>query len=624
MAILKRFALLAALALFGSIAHATTFASPTCNESDWASTIATAVAAGSGNTVTIPSCAGTVWTTALQVTLTVSLNVIAAGSQTITGGNDVTNIIDNVNHGVGGNPDCTMCITTSGTGVALRMSGFTLKSNGSSVTSNDGPFNIGGNSQSVRVDHIHLAFLQQALCTISGQLYGVADHNLFDQANLGCKSEATGWNAASSGTGDQQGDGSWNDVSNFGTNKAFYFENNIFNSTSPGTPQTSNDCTGGGRFIYRFNAINIGGALQTHPTGHAGDDRGCRAWEIYDNTFTGNSLDCPGGGGTTCEFNVMFASSGTGLIWGNSAAAGYEHFLTLVNLRTAGNSSCGGTATYCQVSPPNGWGYCSNVFTGTGSLWDQTQGSTGYACLDQPGRGVGDLLSGLFPTKCDQTLGCTTFNGQWPNEASEPIYEFADLWNSVAGFPSTFLNNENPSQIVANQDVYVYTLAWNGTAFAGTAFNGTVGTGSGVLASRPATCTTGVGYWATDQGTWNTTATAGPVSAQIGTQGVLYKCTSTNTWTLSYTPFTYPHPLVTGSTPVTPAPPTTIMVWNGTFTKTVPVTLTGTDAISIPGTGFTLTGSKPISLTGSVTASEAVSCTCTITNGKCPISCTAK
>jgi len=49
-----------------------------------------------------------------------------------------------------------------------------------------------------------------------------------------------------------------------------------------------------------------------------------------------------------------------------------------------------------------------------------------------------------------------------------------------------------------------------------------------------------VGYWATDQGSWNQSGSGG--------QGVLYKCTATNTWTLYYTPYTYPHPLQGGST----------------------------------------------------------------------------
>jgi len=73
-------------------------------------------------------------------------------------------------------------------------------------------------------------------------------------------------------------------------------------------------------------------------------------------------------------------------------------------------------------------------------------------------------------------------------------------------------------------------------------FDGTTGTGSGVRASRPVTCMTGVAYWSTDQGSWNST----------GADGVLDKCTDgsngnpalrwTNAW---YVPYYYPHPLAT-------------------------------------------------------------------------------
>lgn len=61
---------------------------------------------------------------------------------------------------------------------------------------------------------------------------------------------------------------------------------------------------------------------------------------------------------------------------------------------------------------------------------------------------------------------------------------------------------------------------WNHNA----SFDGSAGIGVGLLSARPATCTTGVGYWATDTNTF-------------------YRASATNTWGTYYTPYKYPHPL---------------------------------------------------------------------------------
>jgi hypothetical protein len=69
-------------------------------------------------------------------------------------------------------------------------------------------------------------------------------------------------------------------------------------------------------------------------------------------------------------------------------------------------------------------------------------------------------------------------------------------------------------------------LAENGTHWNQQAsFNGTVGVGVGLYSVRPASCSTGVGYWATDS-------------------NVFYKATAPNVWSAYYTPLSYPHPLV--------------------------------------------------------------------------------
>ena len=93
--------------------------------------------------------------------------------------------------------------------------------------------------------------------------------------------------------------------------------------------------------------------------------------------------------------------------------------------------------------------------------------------------------------------------------------------------------------IVQNQHYYDYqTTGCSGTQ--------TTGVCSGALASAAPTCTAGVGYWATDQGSWNT-------SGNGFSNGVLYICGSDNTWSVYYTPYIYPDPLE--SVVIRPAPP---------------------------------------------------------------------
>jgi len=74
-------------------------------------------------------------------------------------------------------------------------------------------------------------------------------------------------------------------------------------------------------------------------------------------------------------------------------------------------------------------------------------------------------------------------------------------------------------------------------------FDGTAGIGCGTLASRPAACMAGTGYWATDQDC--SSVPAGSVGAHPAAPiaGTLYTCTAPDTWTEYFVPYAYPHPL---------------------------------------------------------------------------------
>ena len=94
--------------------------------------------------------------------------------------------------------------------------------------------------------------------------------------------------------------------------------------------------------------------------------------------------------------------------------------------------------------------------------------------------------------------------------------------------------------MIANRDFYAQRSGQTAQTSPSSPFNGTSGTGYGTLANRPSSCTPYVGYWATDQGSWNQSGN--------GVNGELFVCTAPNTWSLHYTPYTYPHPLITGGT----------------------------------------------------------------------------
>lgn len=278
-----------------------------------------------------------------------------------------------------------------------------------------------------------------------------------------------------------------------------YIEDNVF--VNNGNPNVV-DSNYAGRYVFRFNTISgTGGSAEIHSV--QGGNRAVQWTEIYKNTHTRTQ---------SAWFPFLYYRGGTSLTWGNRLSnSGFDNKIIMNNVRSCRDP--GGTNGKCSGS----------------SNWDEnTGGQSGYACRDQIGRSY-DSSQWTVGNAYAQPLTPSYF---WDNT----LLNGTQFSNVVDAGESCSPSDLNSTHIQANRDYYNYNAS----------FNGTSGVGMGIISNRPATCTTGVGYWATDEGEWN--------SNNPGADGRLYKCTATNTWTLYYTPYTYPHPL-SGVTAVKPSPP---------------------------------------------------------------------
>lgn len=458
---------------------------------------------------------------------------------------------------------------------------------------------------------------------VINNVFGVADHNSvggpaagsngLDFLNIG--------NGAWAGVG-VWGDNSWASADTFGTSQEFYLENNAFTNAF-GTDMDAypgNGNFGGGRASCRFNTFNgVTGATACtdHGTDTIGRIRGGRQLEFY-----GNSINCSSGCGAifgdrssvSMVFLNTITSGSTGTFvsidtqrrwredtpWGpcdgtgafdtddgttyysgtvaSFSPTGDNYIVNVSGTPWTANewnpSPTGSPYSFHDVTTNFGYeiapGNTNNSITsyfscnGNGCSSAPANGDSfqilrATVCMDQPGRGAGQLVQGgdcnTFPTSghlCPQLVSTGTTGPV--AEALDPSLEGDDT--GTAG--SQYVSNDSQGEI-ANRDWYSQNVGQTAQTSSTSPFNGTSGTGFGILVRMPATCTTGVGYFATDQGSWNGSGGSNPIS--YSGQGIWYVCGPTNTWTVAMTPYTYPHPLDGGgSTPTTPGTPVLLIV----------------------------------------------------------------
>jgi len=260
--------------------------------------------ASDGDTVIVPS-GTTSWTTPLEITKNITLQGAGPGS---------TIIIDAVPtagprrgprpEGAGGQPSLkappgfhrpgpgmggwkapmgagrpnALIFIRLARDLPFRLSGFTFKAADNSVE-NGAPWRariqLTGISHAFRVDHCTFDKLPALNISIDGFLWGVIDHCQFNLARVQpLQIYHTAWN------GKDHGNGSWADDSYWGSEKFVFIEDNVFDNAMG--VMRSIDGYEGARFVVRYNQFH-NSCLSGHGT--EGQGRGARAIEEYNNVF---------------------------------------------------------------------------------------------------------------------------------------------------------------------------------------------------------------------------------------------------------------------------------------------------------------------------------------------------
>jgi hypothetical protein len=430
---------------------------------------------------------------------------VSAGSATWTSDIDISKSVTVAGAGIGST------VITGHFNILDAMQGVKVRITGFTFNLGSGSFMSVWSTQVFRVDHCRFTRSNHDWLIFVGgnanfSTEGLFDHNQFLNGSVVVFGQADPLN----------GSLQWSQPLDLGTSHAVYIEDNVFDFDSQsGSYPGSLDGNHGSRVVFRFNT-NHGGRLEQHSL-QGDNQRGVRMWEFYNNSFTNPSFQ---------NYRPFFIRGGTGMVFHNTSDGRFlNNGLDIDNARSSEGSIANQVASF---------GMC----TGSSRADGNTANFEGWPCRDQIGRSTDASLWSNFGTTGPAQASFPAFF--WRN--TQPSGEIPV--DTSCESADAACNRQNTKHLLFNRDFYAYQSSFNGTA----------GVGEGPLSNRPATCTKGVGYWATDQGSWNQSP-SNPQGVQAnGADGQLYTCTATNTWSLTYVPYSYPHPLQAGGSSTTPPP----------------------------------------------------------------------
>lgn len=514
--------------------------------------------------------------------------------------------------------DMALSISTAGSGF-VRISGITFIANYPSAPPHGVVhFSPAEGEVGVRFDHNHVLMYPNGLFLDGDGGFGLIDHDEFDDTGAGGGEPVSFGGDFVSG-----GYLNWQQPLDRGTNQGWYVEADIYTATGSANGFIDRYFGAPNVVVRFNTVKIDGPYKSGLGWGHgldSGDYRSPISLEVYGNYFdngSGSTLSLGNTRGGTLLFwgNDLAGPAWTNLdlqyyrcsgvssapLWGSVCDShGSSLHLNWTPVSATATSQASRTVTLnapnwqpnhsyvcstsspCEIAPSANnrdlYNYISTascVSGGTEPTWTTTFpfGTTGdgtctwtnvggnTAASPNPGGAAGFCQENPDTTCTASSSGCTCNRyldptggvppfrdqpGMGPNQTLTPNYAWL---NTGTGTPSPILTSDNSSVVVPNLDYYNYTSS----------FTGASGVGSGSLSNRPSTCTPGVAYWDTSEGSWNQSGNG------FG-EGELDICTGTNKWTDGlYVPYTYPDPLegtsITTTSSPTPPPPDSV---NGT------------------------------------------------------------